>query len=129
MFNVPNYRNEMKYNFEKLEVHAIAEKLVIEVYQLLKKLPESELFGLTSQIKRSVISIVLNVAEGATGRSKKDFIRYLITAIGSLSETKAGSLLAVKLGYLDSANIEDTAPLIDELFFKLNALKKSLHEK
>lgn len=118
----------MEYNFEKLEVYKLAEKLVIDVYEIANKFPKSELFGLSSQIKRAAVSVALNIAEGATGRSKKDFVRFIITAIGSLVETKSALAIAVKLNLIICDDIKNLEPTIDRLFFKLTALKKSLKE-
>lgn len=106
----------------------MAEELAVEVYKVANKLPKSELFGLSSQIRRASVSVALNIAEGATGRSKKDFIRFIITAIGSLVETKAALAIAVKLNFIIDEDIKNLGPSIDRLFFKLTALKKSLKE-
>lgn len=118
----------MEYNFERLEVYKLSEKLVQEIYNLTKDFPKEEIFGLTSQIKRAVISISLNIAEGSTGRSKKDFVRFLNTAIGSLIETKSALSIAIKLSFTKQENTDKLNQDFDELFFKLIALKKSLHE-
>ena len=69
-----------------LEVWKKSMDLVEDVYKLMKQLPESEKYGLISQIKRSSISIPSNIAEGAGRASTKEFIRYLDVATGSLSE-------------------------------------------
>lgn len=118
----------MEYNFEKLEVYKLSEKLVLEIYSLTRNFPKEEIFGLTSQIKRAVVSISLNIAEGSTGRSKKDFVRFLNTAIGSLVETKSALSISVKLNFTKQENIDKLNQDFDELFFKLIALKKSLNE-
>ncbi|MBI3589502.1 MAG: four helix bundle protein [Candidatus Liptonbacteria bacterium] len=118
----------MEYNFEKLEVYKLSEKLVLEVYNLTKNFPKEEVFGLTSQVKRAVVSISLNIAEGSTGRSKKDFVRFLNTAIGSLIETKSALSIAIKLSFIKQEVVDKLNQNFDELFFKLIALKKSLNE-
>jgi four helix bundle protein len=118
-----------QYNFEKLEVYKLSEELVIKVYTLLKTFPANELYGLVSQIKRAVVSIALNIAEGATSRSSKDFARFLQIAIGSLVEAKSGLMTSIKLNFLKQNEFETLLPKIDELFFKLMALKKSLYGK
>ena len=69
-----------------LEVWKKSMDLVVDVYKLMKQLPESEKYGLISQIKRSSISIPSNIAEGAGRASTKEFIRFLDIATGSLSE-------------------------------------------
>lgn len=69
---------------------AFAEK----IYHLTKNFPKEEQFGLTSQIRRSAISIASNIAEGAARNSEKEFIQFLYVAMGSLSEIETQLLLA-----------------------------------
>ncbi len=59
------------YNYEKLEIYKIAYELVMEIYKITKEFPKSEIFGLTSQIRRAVVSMVLNIVEGSSRLSKK----------------------------------------------------------
>lgn len=119
----------MQYNFERLEVYQLAEELITSVYAIVRQFPREELYALADQIKRAVISIALNIAEGATGKTKKEFIRYLAIAIGSLAETKAVLMIAVKLNFIPVTELEKLNPKLDTLFFKLTALKKSLNAK
>jgi four helix bundle protein len=119
----------MKYNFESLEVYELANDFVLRVYSITNKFPKEELFGLTSQIKRASISVVLNIVEGSGRGSKKDFARFINQAVGSLLEAKAGLLLGVKLGYCGEEEIIGIMALIDELFSKLIAFRKSLVPK
>ena len=67
----------IKYNFENLEIYNLANDLVLEIYKITSHFPREELFGLISQIKRAVISIVLNIVEGSGRNSKKDFSRFI----------------------------------------------------
>lgn len=119
----------IEYNFEKLEVYKLSEELIIKIYQLLKQFPKEEIYGLTSQIKRAIISIALNIAEGSTNRSSKDFSRFIGISIGSLVETKSALLIAVKLKFIEQNSLNELLPDLDKLFFKLLALKKSVNEK
>ena len=115
-----------KYNFENLNIYHLANDFVLEIYKLVKKFPREELFGLTSQIKRAVISIVLNIAEGSGKNSKKDFAKFISQSIGSLLEVKACLILAGKLGYISRDDFNKVLPKLDELYFKTQAFKKSL---
>ncbi|MGB9707023.1 MAG: four helix bundle protein [Microgenomates group bacterium] len=118
----------IKYNFENLEIYQLANDLVIEIYKISNRFPKEELFGLTSQLKRAVVSIVLNIVEGSGRGSKKDFARFINQAIGSLLEVKATLILAIKLKYLPESTAKRLFSPIDKLFFKLTAFKKSLKD-
>lgn len=115
-----------KYNFENLEIYNLANDFVIKIYEVTSAFPKEELFGLIHQIRRAAVSIVLNIVEGSGRGSKKDFARFINQAVGSLFEVKAGLILAVKLKLLRRDKLVEIIPLIDELFFKLTAFKKSL---
>lgn len=115
-----------KYNFENLEIYKLALTLVKDIYLLTRKLPKDELFVLTSQLRRAVTSVVLNIAEGSGRGSRKDFARFINQSIGSLFEVKAVLLVALELKYLEQSEINKVIPKIDELFFKLSAFKKFL---
>ena len=87
-------------DFRNLNVWRKAHELALAVYRETRKLPKEEMFGLTSQIRRSVMSIPANIAEGC-GRSQSsgDFARFLQIAAGSASETEYHLLLARDLGF------------------------------
>lgn len=76
----------MKYSFECLEVWQMLRELVKDVYQVIAIFPQDERFGLTSQIRRSSVSVSSNIAEGSTRWSKKDQSRFYEIAFGSLIE-------------------------------------------
>lgn len=115
-----------KYNFENLEIYQLAMVLLKDIYLLANQLPKEELFTLTSQLKRAMISVVLNIAEGSGRGSRKDFARFINQSTGSLFEVKATLLIAMELGYIKKGDLDKIIPRIDQLFFKLSAFKKSL---
>ncbi len=121
-------KNYQQYGFEKLEVYQLSEDLIVKIYTLTKKFPKEEIFGLTSQIRRASVSISLNLAEGSVERSNKEFIRFINTSIGSLVETKSGLRIAIKLDIIDENDLKEILPLLDKIFFKTLALKKSLNK-
>jgi len=75
----------MPFDFEKLEVYKKAIDFANDIYNLTKKFPKDEQFGITSQLRRAAISISLNIAEGS-GRSKKEFRHFAIMARTSVQE-------------------------------------------
>ncbi|WP_205589293.1 four helix bundle protein [Mesonia aquimarina] len=74
--------------------------LVEDVYRISKAFPNEELYGLTSQIRRSAVSVPSNIAEGAGRKGKKEFCRFLYIALGSLSELETQFEIAIRLNYL-----------------------------
>ena len=102
--------------------------LTTEVYSLTKKLPKDELFGLTSQLKRAVVSIPSNIAEGNGRASKKEYSRFLSVARGSKSEVETQLLICVNLGYLQQSEIEPALNLCIEISKMLNAMLSKFAE-
>ena len=113
-------------DFKDLIVWQKAMELVTEVYCLVKKLPKEELFSLSDQIRRAVISIPSNIAEGHGRNSTKEFIQFLAIAKGSKAELETQLLICVKINYLNNSDIETAINLINEVGKMLNALQKSL---
>lgn len=91
---------DMKKGFRKLDVWQEAHEFVIIVYKNTAGFPREELFGLTSQIRRAVVSVTANIVEGYDDRSDKKFLQFLTIANGSLAEVEYYLLLAEELEYL-----------------------------
>lgn len=92
---------------EKLDVWNRSISLVTRVYEITKPFPNSEKFGLTSQIRRSAVSIPANIAEGAARQTKKEYRQFLSIAQGSSSELETELLIAYNLKYLSSENYSE----------------------
>lgn len=90
----------MVKKFSELKVWQKAHELVLEIYQVTKKFPKSEKYGLISQIRRTSISTAANIVEGHKRKSDKDFAHFINIAEGSLEECKYYLLLARDLNYL-----------------------------
>ena len=73
--------------YKKLLVWQVSDELAREIYRATKHFPKDELYGLTSQIRRSGLSVVLNIIEGSSRNSKNEFRQFLRIALGSLAET------------------------------------------
>jgi four helix bundle protein len=78
--------------------------LVTLIYEKTKSFPKDELFGLTSQIRRSAISIPSNISEGAARESNKEYLRFLYIAQGSISELDTQLIIADNLNFLSKAD-------------------------
>ena len=116
-------------DFKDLIVWQKAMELVVEIYGLLKKLPQEELYALNNQIRRSVISIPSNIAEGQGRNSTKEFVHFLAIAKGSKAELETQLLVCVQINYFTVSEIETAINLIQEIGKMLNALQKSLITK
>jgi len=76
-------------------------KLVVNIYKLTKKFPKNEIFGLTSQMQRSAVSITSNIAEGFGRQRYKEKVQFYYMSQGSLTELKNQLLIAKDIGYID----------------------------
>ena len=79
--------------------------LVEEIYKLTDTMPKTEVYGLTSQIRRSAVSIPSNIAEGAARNHSKEFMQFLYVALGSVAELETQLLLAERLQFIPMAPI------------------------
>lgn len=113
------------YSFETLDVWKEARMLAVKVYKLTKKLPSEERFGLTSQMRRSGISISSNIAEGSSRESLKDQARFSEISFGSLMELLNHSILCYDLEFISEKELYDLRLDVDSIGFKLNAFRKS----
>ena len=96
--------------------------LLVEVYRLVKKLPKEENFALSDQMRRAVVSIPSNIAEGKGRSSEKDYLRFLFMARGSRAELETQILACVRLNYFEEADVENALNLCSEIGRMLNAL-------
>ncbi|WP_040281222.1 four helix bundle protein [Psychroserpens damuponensis] len=93
-------------NYTELEVWKYSRKLVKSVYQLTSDFPNSELYALTSQINRCVISVPSNIAEGIGRQTNKDTIHFLHISRGSLFELETQLFLSLDLNYITQSQFE-----------------------
>lgn len=89
-----------------LDVWKKSRMLASEVYQISKSFPKEEVYGLTNQLRRSVVSIVSNIAEGSGRQTAKETIHFLYISKGSLYETETQLYIASDLKYLDYDQLE-----------------------
>ena len=114
-----------EYNFEKLEVWKYSIEFAKNIYEITEKFPDIEKFGLVSQIRRAVVSVSSNIAEGSAKQSLKDQARFTEIAFGSLMEILNQIILSVKLKFIKEKDYIDIREHIENLSRQLNALKKS----
>jgi four helix bundle protein len=109
---------------QRLQVWRDAMDLVEAVYSLTSTFPDSERFGLQSQMRRAAVSVPSNIAEGAARTSRQECLRFLAIARGSLSELDTQLLLSKRLALSDGSR--HASDLLDRCFYRLNALIRSL---
>ncbi|MEA4916791.1 four helix bundle protein [Proteiniphilum sp.] len=114
-------------SFKELIVWQKSMDLCEEIYRLAHSFPASEIYGLSAQLKRAVISIPSNIAEGFSRNSTKEFIQFLYIANGSLSEVETQLDLAARLNFIE----EERIPIeeIKHIRAMLTGLIKSLKNK
>ena len=112
------------YSFEKLEVWQAARIYKKTVYQITGSFPKEELFGLTSQIRRSAGSITSNLAEGSGRASDKDKAHFTNIAYTSALETIDHIITALDMNFISKETYIDSRKSLDEIINKLNALYK-----
>ncbi len=112
--------------FKDLVVWQKALDLSVEVYRLSSKLPAHELYGLSSELRKTSRSIAYNIAEGHKRGSTIEFIRFLKISAGSAAELESQILLVDRLGYLAKDAVQRAANMLLEIERMLDALIRSL---
>lgn len=115
------------HNFKKLDTWNLAMKLAKATYQLTAGFPPNETYGMTSQIKRSAISIPSNIAEGAGRNNKGEFKHFLGIAAGSSYELETQLLLSEQFGFVSSDNLKPILAEPEIIQKKLYKLIRSLN--
>lgn len=105
----------------KLEVFAMADELVLDVYRL--KLPPEERFGLQAQMRRAAMSVPTNLVEGCARETTADYLRFVIIALGSASEVRYQLEVTERLGF---ANTSELVARYTRLLKALHGLVRSL---
>ena len=100
--------------------------LVEEVYRLVKKLPKEETYALSDQMRRAVISIPSNIAEGNGRESEKEFLRFLAIAQGSNAELETQLIICRRLGYMSPEDTKQALLLQEEISKMLRTFIKKL---
>ena len=103
--------------------------LAVEIYEITKKFPKEEIYGLTGQLRRAAVSVPSNIAEGAADRTTQQFSNFLSNSIGSLNEIDTQLELGLRLGYLPKNDYDRLFKLLDECLALTYGLRKSLRGK
>jgi four helix bundle protein len=113
---------ETTRGYRELIVWQKAMQLVPAVYTVVKKLPAEERYALSDQIRRAVVSVAANIAEGQARQHPAEFAQHLAIARGSLAELDTLLLVAVQLGYVTESGLHPVTPLLTDVRRLLQAL-------
>ena len=116
----------LELSHKKLDVWKKSIELVSEVYRLTSKFPIQEQYGLSSQIRRSAISVPSNISEGVARTSKLETLRFLDIARASLVELDTQIEIAVKLNYLSDSDTTTLSEMINHTFAMISKFIKSI---
>jgi four helix bundle protein len=116
-------------NFNDLDVWRKAHTLTLDVYEVTKRFPREEIFGLTSQLRRASSSIAANLTEGCGRKSDPELRRFVHLARGSASELEYHLLLARDLTFLSDEDFKRMSKACDEVSRMLNSLSTSVKGK
>lgn len=109
-------------SYESLDVFQRADKLALDIYMITKKFPREEMFGITSQLRRAVSSIPVNIVEGYTRNSRKEFLQFLNISKASAAETRYWIGFSGKIGYIiepELAKLLDQTEIIIKMMTRL----------
>jgi len=109
-------------DFRSLTVWEKSHQITLSIYKLTHSFPKEEIYGLTSQIRRSSSSISINIAEGCGRGSDADFARFLQISLGSASENEYLILLSYELNYLQKLDYENLLEQIQQIKKMLTSL-------
>ena len=115
-----------RHNFRKIKVYQRAIDFAVDIYSISRKFPKDELFGLTSQIRRAVTSISLNIAEGSGNKSNKEFSRFLDIALRSDYEVMACLEIALRLKYCNKEEFDNMITEADEIAAMIVGFSRNL---
>ena len=126
---VEQLSSKKNMGFKSLDVWQLSKDLTVKIYAITENFPAKEQFGLTSQIRRSAISIISNIAEGSAKGSNADFARFISIAQGSIAELEAQLIIANEIKYLDNNLFNEICEKISIIGKMLRGLKNSILRK
>ncbi len=114
------------HRYKNLKFWQLSRTFCKDIYQITNKFPESEKFGLVSQLRRASVSIPSNIAEGASRKSNKDFARFLTIALGSCYEIETQLLLSSDLGFINNSELEVLNNILNQIIKMMSKFSSSL---
>ena len=118
-----------QFSFEKLNVWKRTKDFTIRLYQITQQFPDTEKFGLVSQLRSAAVSISSNIAEGSSRKSAKEQARFYVIAFSSSIEVLNQSIISNELGFLDDENYKVLREALEAITDMLNRLHDSANNK
>ena len=118
--------NQRIQSYKDLTVWQKAMDLVVAIYDLTEQFPKSEIYGLTSQMRRAAVSIPSNIAEGKMRGTRKDYRHFVVTAFGSGAELETQVEIVQRLPFGRNLNFNKVVSLLGEVMKMLNTLVRKL---
>jgi len=115
--------------YKDLTVYQKSRILVNKIYKCSSLFPRSEISGLTSQLRRAAVSVILNIVEGESRNSTKEYLNFLNISYGSINEVKVCLEISLDLKYIDSNTFQELFSLCEEVSKLLYSYKKTLKLK
>jgi four helix bundle protein len=103
--------------------------LVEAVYRISERFPRTEVYSLTSQIRRGVVSVPSNIAEGQSRKTSREFVRHLAIAYGALSEVETQLVIAERLKYITGRQLSDLLEQAAEVGRLINGLSNAIEKR
>jgi four helix bundle protein len=117
---------EKSRTFWDLRVWKLSIDFVKEIYKLTNKFPNSEVYGLTSQLRRAAVSIPSNIAEGQGRNSIREFKQFLSVAVGSLAELETQLIIAQEIEYITNDELKPLLVCLDDIRKMVKSLAMTL---
>ena len=120
---------EYNFSYRKLNVYQSSKMLVKEIYKIAKTFPSNEMYALGDQMRRAVVSIPSNIAEGTSKVSPKEQFHFLEIAYGSLMELMCQTEIALDLYYIDQKQFNMIEAIVGEIYRMLSSMQTSLKSR
>lgn len=114
-------------SFKQLKIWQKGIEIVKQIYHITNKFPKEELYGLTSQMRRSAISIPSNVAEGFKRYHRKEYKQFLHISLGSAAELETQLIIAKELQFINKSVLDEFVEMLDHLSRMISALLNKLN--
>ena len=101
----------MARDYKKIRAWQFADELAVMIYKTTSEFPKTEVFGMTSQMRRAAVSVPANIVEGSARQHTNEYLQFLHTAMGSLAELGYYIELCQKIGYMQNGTVNALIPL------------------